>query len=287
MSTSWRFSSNISHISGDITFSSSGDSLNIISDLIVDIPNFELDNHKSVLRFNIKQTEKLFEITHEFSIVNDTYNNIDLAFRITDSSFPGEFIKDTPFDILNIQIQIIDKNNTIISTINSPKNLSFASAQASCVLAGTKVNTAEGWRNIEDLQVGDFILNQNNEQIEIIKKKSWRIKWGSKDFANAVYKIQAGFCGTVETLYISAYHKIVISGQPSEAYTLGLPRATKNDICLGDYYVLYNIQLKNHKKNYFSVNGMCLIESWDGSEHGLVLTTNEIIVPTSKLIYVA
>lgn len=286
MNTSWKFSSNISHISGDIVFSSSGDTLNINSDLIIKIPNLELDNHKSVLYFNIKQTDKLFKNNHLFSIVNNTYDNIDLGFKISDSSFPDEFIKDTPFDILNIMIQIIDKNNSIVSTINSQKNLSFASAAASCVLAGTKVNTAEGWRNIDDLKVGDFILNQNDEQVEIIKKKSWRIKWGSKDFANAVYKIQAGFCGTVETLYISAYHKIVVSGQPSEAYTLGLPRATKNDICIGDYYVLYNIQLKNHKKNYFSVNGMCLIESWDGSEHGLVLTTNEDVVPTSKLIYV-
>lgn len=287
MDTSWKFSSNISYISGDIVFSSSGDSLNINSDLIVNIPNLVLDNHQCVLYFDIKQSNKIFENNHAFSITKDSDNNIDLGFNINDLSFPSnDFIKDTQFDIVNIKVQLVDKNDAIISTIISHKKLSFASASASCVLIGTKVNTSTGWRNIEDLQVGDFILNQNNHEVEIIKKKSWRIKWGSKDFANAVYKIQSGFCGTVETLYISAYHKIVVSGQPSEAYTLGLPRATKHEICSGDYYILYNIQLKNYKKNYFSVNGMCLIESWDGSERGLVLTTNEDVMSASKLIYV-
>jgi len=285
MDTSWKFSSNISYISGDIVFSSSGNSLNINSNLIVHIPNFVLDNHQIVLYFDIKQSNKIFENNHVFLISKDN-DNTDLGFKINDLNIPNtEFIKDSQFDIVNIKVQVVDKSNTIISTISSHKKLSFTSASASCVLAGTKVNTNTGWRNIEDLNVGDFILNQNDQEIEIIKMKCWRIKWGSKDFANTVYKIQSGFCGTIETLYISAYHKILVSGQLSEAYTLGLPRATKHDICNGDYYILYNIQLKNHKKNYFSVNGLCLIESWDGSEHGLVLITNEEIVPTSKLIY--
>lgn len=293
MNSSWKGSSNISYVSGDIGVSTTGDTLNINSNIIVNVPDFIFshDNHSTILCFNIKQNQHIFKISTQVNIENDHDKNIDMTFNISDISFPtNDFVQNVPFDIENIEIQIVEKkapNSAPLYKINSSKKLIFKAATASCVLSGTKVNTSEGWRNIEDLVEGETVLNQHDEPVEIVRKKCWRIKWGSKDFANTVYKIQAGFCGTVETLYISAYHKILITGQLSEAYTLGLPRATKTDICIDDHYLLYNIQLKNHKKNHFSVNGMCLVESWDGSESSTVLTTSDdIYIPAkSVLIY--
>jgi hypothetical protein len=287
--------SKISYVSGNLAFSTTGNTLNINSNIVLNIPDFKFshDIHSTSLSFDIKQDSNSHSLklpTLIMSNESESDGNLEFTFSLTDIGFPSaNFITGLPFDIQNIQIHITEKHNTAtIHTLSSAKKLSFMTAPASCLLKGTKVNTVNGWTNIEDLEEGDTVLNQYDEPVEIIKKKSWRIKWGSKDFANTVYKIQAGFCGTVETLYISAYHKILISGQMAEAYTLGLARALKPDICVKDHYVLYNIQLKNYKKNHFSVNGMCLVESWDGSESGIVLTTSEenTIPEKSRLIYV-
>lgn len=277
MSLTWTGTSDLSYVSGDLIFTNLAETLNIKSNIIVNIPKFAFSDklYTVVVGFHIKQRDNIFPINYNTEIQNEDLNNLEMIFSLNNIPFPTiDFILGLPFNIENIAIKIIDKNSEkSLYSLSSTKKLDFTSAPASCLLKGTKINTECGWKPIDDLNEGDRVLNQHYEPVEIVRKKSWRIKWGSKDFANTVYKIQTGLCGTVETTYISAYHKVMVGDDLSEAYTLGLPRATKYEICSGDYYVLYNIQLKNHRKNHFWINGLCLVESWDGSESGIVIST--------------
>jgi hypothetical protein len=289
MSLSWTTKSDLKYVAGDLIFTSFVDTLSIKSTIVINIPGFTYSNdlHTLNIKFVVNQASMKTDISFNTQIENEYMDNLNLFFTINDILISkNNLMTGLPYNIEDIDINIIEKKSrNTLYTLSSNKILNFTTAAASCLLKGTKINTNNGWLPIEDLIEGDYVLNQHDEPVEIVKKKSWRIKWGSKDFANAVYKIQPGLCGAVETVYISSYHKILIGGHLSEAYTLGLPLATKHEICMGDYYVLYNIQLKNHRKNHFMVNGMCLVESWDGSENGLVLSTSETyIVPKSTLL---
>ena len=163
MDSSWICSNNSSHISGDLVFSVISDKLNITSNMVVSIPNFlfSQDSHEAKLLFDIYQETGTFELQTSVTLNNDYIDNLDMSFTVNDLGFPEKkYITGIPFTIQNIRICISEKTGSHIFNIQSQKKLSFTTASASCLLKGTKINTKDGWKNIEDLVEGDCVLNQ-------------------------------------------------------------------------------------------------------------------------------
>jgi len=133
----------------------------------------------------------------------------------------------------------------------------------SCLLRGTKVKTPYGYKNIEDLNVGDKVLSHEGIPTNIIKRESWKVRW-SQNLArgNVVYKLEK----YGRTTYLSAYHKFMDDKYQMVAACDGkLKKATKEEICdENGEYELHHIQLENHEKNHLIVNGSMIVESWDG-----------------------
>jgi len=135
-----------------------------------------------------------------------------------------------------------------------------------CLLSGTKVLTPNGWESIEDISVGKYVYNHNLKPVKILKTHKWDIQWGTKIFGETVYKIKKGEYGSTEDIYISAFHKILVNNfEMVEAYQLGLPKATKNEIAPRGTYTLCHIHLEDYFENNFIIGGNCIVESWDGN----------------------
>jgi hypothetical protein len=143
-----------------------------------------------------------------------------------------------------------------------------------CLLRGTKVKTPNGYRNIETLKVGDYVVSHRGNTVKIIKAHSWNVNWNDKiSEESQVYVIE----NNKNKTYISAYHKLkntkidsskkikFINNEMVQACDIGLKHATKEEICdENGIYQLYNIQVENHERNHLIVNGGTIVESWDG-----------------------
>lgn len=133
-----------------------------------------------------------------------------------------------------------------------------------CLLSGTMVGTPKGWVPIDDLQIGDDIVNQYGETIKIVLIFKWPVYWENRRFCDKIYKIPRGLYGCTRDTYISSFHKIEHGGM-IEVYKLGLELAKQEELTTIGRYILYHLQVENHEVNNFIVNGGCVVESWHGA----------------------
>jgi sortase (surface protein transpeptidase) len=78
----------------------------------------------------------------------------------------------------------------------------------SCLLKGTKIKTPYGFKNIENLKVGDTIISHRGNEVKIIKTNNWYIKWSNNlDPESRVYVLEKNG----KKVYLSEYHKYMIS----------------------------------------------------------------------------
>lgn len=133
-----------------------------------------------------------------------------------------------------------------------------------CLLKGTKVKILGGYKLIEHIKVGDFILSHKGRLVQVLKTVSWDIKWSETAIneSNTVYKIPVGELGCNEDTYISAYHQILIDGKLVAAKDAGLELARESEV--GSEFTFYHLQVVNYEENHLVVNGNCIVESWCG-----------------------
>jgi len=134
--------------------------------------------------------------------------------------------------------------------------------ELSCLLKGTKVRTIEGYKNIENIKVGDYVISDKRVPKKVIKIHNWNIKWKKNILErNRIYIIENYKTKT----YLSAYHKFMKDNKMVAACNGKLRVARKEEICdKNDEYKLYHIQIEDHKDHHLLVNGDNIVESWDG-----------------------
>ena len=169
-------------------------------------------------------------------------------------------------------------NNTTLF-INQPMG---DAVLVSCLLEGTIVKTPNGWTPIEKLKTGDYVTNQNGMAVRIKRMTKSRNEYNSKTNSNAmVYRVPVGQMGCTTELYVSKHHKIQQpDGTLLKAHKLNLELASQKEICdRFGRYVLYNLQVENHRENHLQVNGNCIVESWNGINE---IRTKEIRIYKNK-----
>jgi len=132
----------------------------------------------------------------------------------------------------------------------------------SCLLKGTKVRTINGFKKIEELKVGDYVISHLRKPVRIIKTDSWTVKWKQEiSKGNRVYVLE----NLKTKTFISSYHKFMKNNKLVAACDANLRLARKEEICNDkNEYELYHIQIEDHEVNHLLVNGDNIVESWDG-----------------------
>ena len=132
----------------------------------------------------------------------------------------------------------------------------------SCLLKGTKVRAINGFKKIEELKVGDYVISHLRKPVRVIKTDSWTVKWKQEiSKGNRVYVLENSKTKT----FISSYHKFMRNDKLVAACDANLRLARKEEICNEkDEYELFHIQIEDHEINHLLVNGDNIVESWDG-----------------------
>ena len=114
-------------------------------------------------------------------------------------------------------------------------------AGSPCFVAGTKVLTLEGYKNIEDVKVGDMVLTHNNRYRKVLNVG------GHED---DVYRLRAqGFIDVTCTANHPFYARkksfdyyVKADGKPSKKLNLGEPEWIRADELAQNYYIANNIE---------------------------------------------
>jgi hypothetical protein len=164
--------------------------------------------------------------------------------------------------IENVDAQIIKVDGLEIQNLKPIRNEIIAS----CLLMGTKILTPDGYKNIEDLKVGDYIVSNLAENVPVLKIGRWSLNWYNnlEILDSRIYKIPNGLYGTRENTFITGLHKLrKDDGSLVCVKDLGLPLAEKSEICdLQGNYIIHHINVEDWEKNDLVINGICIVESW-------------------------
>jgi hypothetical protein len=179
-------------------------------------------------------------------------------------------------------------STTNFQTLNPPNSYNFAvnttgslniieTSEIPCLLKGTKVLTDKGYKNIEDIKIGEFVISHDNRRLKVIDTyhayalKSNTIK--SICIKKGVYDL--GSDEKIEVLWdlrMSQDHSILINGE----FIIG----NQNKIFPFEYienehiFEFYGIRTNNWNTDSIIVNGIP-VETWGG--------WNPLIKETSKL----
>jgi hypothetical protein len=191
--------------------------------------------------------------------------------------FGGQALVGSHIDILDTALYSYDARDSRMHALYFGKHQASneLSLGAHCVLEGTKVQTKAGYVAIENLMPGDKVIAHNGEEKIILKRAVWSLKYESNPICNdgRVFKVEGGYAGRHETVFVSYHHKIfTYYKQFIKAGHARFQEATKEEIAPNGYYKLYNIQLEDHKRNHLVVGGGLIIESWDGLTDSRVKT---------------
>lgn len=128
------------------------------------------------------------------------------------------------------------------------------------LLKGTKVKTPYGFKNIEDLVVGENLMSHVGVPVKIININSQKI------YNNGKIK-QEYYMYTHESnskIFMS-YNIQFQNSQYKLEYAHNLKKVNIDDICNdAGFYEIYQIHIYDYDKYYLIVNGFLLIKAWDG-----------------------
>jgi len=136
-----------------------------------------------------------------------------------------------------------------------------------CLLKGTLVKTQNSYVPIEDLQVGDLVLNHKHEPTKITKTINQVISYKpilvGNEINRTIYKIPAGEYGATKDLFLTHHHRFLANGKMLKPLEAGLEKAKPEEFC-DEYkkYTVYHLRLEDEYNNNFIVNGDCVVEDW-------------------------
>jgi hypothetical protein len=135
-----------------------------------------------------------------------------------------------------------------------------------CLVRGTLILTARGFKKIETLNEGNIIITHRGKPSAILKISRQLIKWTSTLASDKiVYKIKGN-----TPIYISAWHKIKQpDGRMLEARFCNLEIADPSEYCdKNGMFEFYHIHLANWSENHLIVSDGSqvgvIVESWSG-----------------------
>ena len=138
-------------------------------------------------------------------------------------------------------VQLGDVRNIDVDKLCEDGEIDLLLAGSPCFAAGTKVLTSEGYKNIEDVRIGDYVLTHQNRYRKVLKI-------GGKEAMT--YKLRAsGFVDTVCTAKHPFYARkkqsiayIQPNGKKSYKIQAGEPEWIEAQHLGKQYYVAHNIE---------------------------------------------
>jgi hypothetical protein len=129
------------------------------------------------------------------------------------------------------------------------------------------VSTPSGLVPIEDLREGDFVLTRKGKLSRVTAISLDSVQWlDNQPNENAiVFKIPAGQLGAKMDCYISFWHRVWHKEAWHTAASLGIAKATREEICTDgtDVYRLYNLALEDPEDDFVICGGV-KVEAWSG-----------------------
>ena len=164
---------------------------------LVDLSSFY--NPASLAAYNAANGA-LGDLTHEINLLRE-----DAADGTIDGVINGVDISGTTGDI---DLTLLNGGAPVTGT-----DLSFENTNVICFGEGTRIKTPAGERLVQDLQVGDYVVTQDNGL--------QRLRWVGSRTVRAQGKlapivISEGVLGNVRDLRVSPQHRMVISGEKAE-----------------------------------------------------------------------
>lgn len=264
----YNYSGNVSQLGGTIFFD---------LDLIVNSEPSATTLITSIYgQINYVNTFPVYENTSNIILLNpNTFQSND---NILNSSLKPYFTSDgISFTDLtnNINFNIRSGSRDFVYTeangsfYNSSFNPNTEKLKLGCLLAGTKIFTEDGYRDIETIKDGEFILSKINgfayRRIRVKRNLSTKIDVIEDELP---YVIQPGKLNCKETLYISKGHAIKSGLNFYSAAQLGFPKMTMNEYInkFGKKLNYYHIELEcknneNRRTNTLIANGV-VVESF-------------------------
>ena len=161
----------------------------------------------------------------------------------------------------------LDPTTTTTTVVLRTTTTHNYSLNESCLIQGTLVLTESGYKPIETIRSGDYVLNQDGKPVRVLDAASWKHSYADSELSEwkQVYKIPAGLFWASSDVYISKGHRIVCgNGGFVLPANVGLERADKSEFCDEDgMYTLYHLRLdRAFGRNHLVINGKCVVEDW-------------------------
>ena len=219
---------------------------------------FTWDNNQPALQ-NTKHTYNVFWY-------NGAGGTKSILFTLPSKQF-GSFTLDFPntdnIDInSDIYLEAFETDNANVYSSIVKFDISMV-----CLLKGTLVKTQDSYVPIEDLKVGDVVLNHKEEPTKITKTTMINLSYienpVGREVNTIVYKIPAGQYGATKDVFLTHHHKFLANGKMVRPFEAGLKRAEPEEICdENKKYTVCHLRLEDEYKNHFIVNGDCIVEDW-------------------------
>jgi hypothetical protein len=156
------------------------------------------------------------------------------------------------------------------------KNSEYAiDATPPCLVEGTKVLTASGYVNVEDLKAGTRIVTGDKRSVEVVKVHS--TKYNRTSSITAPYIIEKDAFGVnypQHEIKISGRHAIQLKSSlwelPSEA---ARANSKVRQVPIGGSVQYYHVELPDYEKDTMVANGL-VVESYNNSKYDESYTWN-------------
>jgi hypothetical protein len=149
-------------------------------------------------------------------------------------------------------------------------------ATAPCLVEGTKVLTASGYVNVEDLKAGTRIVTGDNRSVEVVKVHS--TKYNRTTYITAPYIIEKDAFGVnypQQQIKISGRHAIQLKSGlwevPSEAARSNNGKVRQVPIGSSVHY--YHVELPDYEKDTLVADGL-IVESYNNGNYDESYTWN-------------
>jgi len=248
--------------------------VNVVMYDILDLPTNQLSINSVNCELDDVNKTATFTWTNPLSLRDPKYQ-YDIFRTITKS--PIATIDTSDSDTLTYETPNADNNIVITSQLSLRAVEKLNSNVYSdvvkfniilvCLLKGTLVKTQDSYVPIEDLKVGDVVLNHKQEPTKITKVIHINLSYIEnpigREVNTVVYKIPAGQYGATKDVFLTHHHKFLANGKMVKPVDAGLTRAKPEEFCdENNKYSVYHLRLEDEYNNHFIVNGDCIVEDW-------------------------
>ena len=142
-------------------------------------------------------------------------------------------------------------------------------APVACLLKGTLVRTPTSYVPIETLQIGEYVVNEQEQSLRITDIEKSDIVYKERScLSKQVYKVPKGLHGAKSDLFLTRNHEIVMGdGSLKIPEECGAIKAYSKDYCIDGKFSVYHLRLE--RNCHFFANG-CLVTSLGSSSKPVV-----------------